>query len=78
MKKSSKEPRPKTSKNEDCGIPRVLEAIHYEKVSETIPVKVHLSVKRCLKRIAGKQGVSTWVREAILEKLNRMTEESEG
>ena len=58
------------------GIPKVLATIRYEKVSEVIPVKVQLSLKNCLKQLAGKGGVSAWVRGVILERLVRMTEEA--
>lgn len=52
----------------------VLQAVRCEKISEVLPVKVQLSLKLALKRIAGKRGVSTWVREAIIEKLARLME----
>lgn len=64
----------KSSKNERSSIAEVLIAVHREKISETIPVKVQLSVKNCLKRLAGKRGVSAWVREVIIEKLSRLVE----
>jgi len=65
------------SERPSFGIPKVLRNIHYEKISEVVPVKVQLSLKNCLKQLAGNQGVSTWIRELILEKLESMTEEAE-
>jgi len=65
-------------KNEGSDIPRVLETLHHEKVSEVIPVKVQLSLKNCLVRIAAGQGVSTWIRQVIIEKLERLARERGG
>ena len=64
----------KPSKNERNSIAKVLDAVHHEKISEIIPVKVQLSVKNCIKQIAGNQGVSTWVRQVIIEKLRNLVE----
>lgn len=66
VQKTRRKPRGKPSKNIGSGIPGVLNAIRCEKISETIPVKVQFSLKRFLKQNAGKQGVSAWVREAII------------
>jgi hypothetical protein len=62
---------PNCSRNAREGIPTVLENLRYEKVTEVVPVKVQLSLKNCVLRVAGKQKVSTWIREAIIEKLQR-------
>ena len=67
--KSKQEPRGKQPKNPRQGIPRLLAAIKHEKISEVIPVKVQLSLKNYLKSV--KPSVSSWVRDAILEKLRR-------
>jgi len=56
-------------------IPKVLEATHYEKTSEVVPIKVEVSVKNCLRQIGGEQGVSSWIRELILEELRHIAEQ---
>jgi hypothetical protein len=61
----------KPLKNHGQGIPTVLENLRYEKISEVVPVKMQLSLKLCLKRVAGSKGVSGWIREVIIEKLER-------
>ena len=40
-------------------------------VSANSTVKMQLSLKNWVLRVAGKQRVSTWIREAIIEKLER-------
>ena len=67
--KSKQEPRGKQPKNPSSGIPRLLAAIKHEKISEVIPVKVPYSLKIYLRQ--RHNPVSTWVRAAILEKLER-------
>lgn len=69
-KKSSRETKGKLFKNQGHGIPRVLEAIHYEKVTEVIPVKVQLSLKKAVPKPQ-----SAWIRQAIIEKLERINNE---
>lgn len=70
--KKDRTPRAKPSKNPGLGIPEVFAAIRYEKINEVVPVKLQLSLKKYIKQHARKEGVSAWIRTAILEKLERM------
>jgi len=67
----NREPKENRSETPHVGILKVLKAVHYEKVSETIPVKVQLSVKKYLKQVAKEEGVSAWIREAIIMRLQK-------
>lgn len=64
-----KTPRGKRSKTPGLGIPRVLAAIRHEKINEVVPVRLQLSLKNYIKRQARKEGVSAWIRAAVIEKL---------
>jgi len=69
---------PKQNRSDRVNLARALEALHREKITDVVPVKVPSSLKNCLIRIAGRRGVSTWIRQAIIEKLERLARERGG
>lgn len=72
----SRQPKENRAETHGLGIPSVLKNIRLEKASEVCPVKLQFSLKKFLKKYAGAQGVSGWVREVIIEKLTREIEET--
>ena len=76
VKQNNKDPEGKPSQIVSLGIPQLLRKIRIEKATEPCPVKLQLSLKNFLKKHAGAQGVSGWIRETVIEKLIRMEEGS--
>jgi len=69
LQKGHQKPRLNSSKTLTLGIPRALANRHREKITEVLPVKVQYSVKLAVKELAGEHHVSTWIREAIIMRL---------
>lgn len=74
MTKRGSLPMANLSKPSSLCILEALRAMRYEKMGEVVLVRVQLSVKNCIRRIAGKQGVSGWIRGIILEELEQLAE----
>lgn len=71
-KKKRREPLPNPSHSPTLGIPTSFNRA--EKLTAIIPIKVQPSLKKALKQVTG--NVSAFGRLAIIEKLERMTEEA--
>jgi len=65
----------KTSRNE---IEKVLSRVEVEKISKLIPVKIQQSLYFWLRKRVGKGRVSSFILEAIFEKLEKMVEADDG
>lgn len=67
-RKEGNPPKAETSETSSLGIP-TFNCV--EKLTEVIPVKVQYSLKKIIPKPQ-----STWIREAIIEKLEHMEEET--
>ena len=67
--KKTRVPKENPSPSPTLGIPKVLRNIHLEKASEVCPVKLQFSLKKFLKNYAGAKGISGWIRETVIRRL---------
>ena len=72
--KSSRQALSETHETHKLGIPKVLNQIRHEKITEVVPVKVQASLKLFLRHHA-EPTVSAWVRQLILTELRREAHE---